>query len=810
MPAKIDIKQLLQSNISAEFKVSIFILISTLIGVLLYFLPVHIIKDSFAVLENEALQAKSQATHQMLRQNLEQQRQLSVEMARQSNLHQNFDLKSPLRSSPLDWHYLENSQSINVVLLIGTDKRVVFYETYDADLGKLDISTLITQTKLTQLLSNLDSEHDDYALYLQLPDGIFSLTISRIDTPDQHIPSQNFMILGRLIDNDELAKIFGDDSYQVVTDKTALNWQNTTHSQLQSAHRVLDNATLEHYIKIDDESSDSFIIKHIMTRSDHLNGIAITDTFRNFFLATYLMILFSLFILFGGYFRWLHHSNKRLVQQLKKTGSLQIQAETVLIDTFDSSVNPIAVTDDQMLVLYANQVFCERVHASCNQVIGHYLDTIIDDFPTTINKNNGFAEVISFEVHFQDDHGTKQPVTVLQHPMYYRSKDAVLFIIGPMPKTNPIALENALNEAFMRELVHETKTPLQAIIGFSRLLKEQGKTAQNAIDVIYHNAVYMSNLIDNTCAWYLTNQPEQVLAAQQKFSIIKLIDDIIQSLSLSAEQKGLTLNVQHMTIDNTIIVQHRDRIRQILYNLLQNAIKFTDYGEIEVKLQCICHDDIAQISVDICDSGIGISEQELTLIEQGVQTATGKCNGGMGIGLALSKKLASQIGAELIYLADDNRQGSTFRLTFYSDLTKLGEPDVNSTSRTVDKTLLAYKLLIVDDETISRQLIVKQMREVGFEIAEAASGEEAVAIVDNFKPNILLIDIHLPGMNGRLCADVIKQKNEIMWTIFQTAYPLEPCDDIYKLADAVIKKPYSYEQLIALISNIIKIEKNSI
>lgn len=802
MPAKIDIKHLLQSNSSAEFKVSIFILISTLIGVLLYFLPVQIIKGNFAVLEEKNLQVESTTTYQILQQNLDYQRQLTAEMARQSDLYQQLNQGLPLRSMALDWHYLEEVQSINAVLLVGKGQRVAFYETYDAGLGQLDISALIMPTKLTQLLSNLNSEHNDHAFYSQMTDGVFSVTIHRINATVPYLPSQNYMILGRLLDNAALAKIFGDDSYQIADNDITLNWQSTANSQVQSAYRVIDNTTLAHFIKIDDAFSDSFVLTHIMTRSDHLNGIAITNTFRNFFLATYLMILFSLFILFGGYFRWLRRSNKALVQQLKDTGSQQIHAEMLLIDALDSSVSPIAITDDEMLLLYANPVFCKRIGTACNQVVNHYLDTIIDDFPMRINKNNGLAEVISFEVNFHDEHGAKQPVTVFQHPMYYHGKDTVLFIIGPSPKVN--APTNALNEAFMRELVHETKTPLQAITGFSRLLKERDNAAQNAIDIIYHNAIYMSNLIDNTYAWYLTNQPEQTLALQQRFSIVELIDDIVMSLSLSAEQKGLTIDVQHQIIDSTVIAQHRDRIRQILYNLIQNAIKFTDYGKIIVKLQCICHDDIAQIAIDVCDSGIGISQREFSLIEQGVQTTTGKRKGGMGIGLALSKKLASQIGGELSHIANNNKQGSTFRLTFYSDLTKLDELAGTDTTYPIDNTLLAYKLLIVDDEAISRQLIVRQMRELGFEIAEATSGEEAIDITENFKLDILLIDIRLPGINGRLCADVIKQKNAALKTIFQTAYPLEPSDDINAIADGIIKKPYNHEQLIALISDIVK------
>ncbi|MDR2761827.1 MAG: response regulator [Planctomycetaceae bacterium] len=378
-----------------------------------------------------------------------------------------------------------------------------------------------------------------------------------------------------------------------------------------------------------------------------------------------------------------------------------------------------------------------------------------------------------------------------------------------------------LDATILSRVAHELKTPLTAIIGYAELIANQTENLQecrDAASIILDNSDYLLRIIDdlleigrsNNLSNDLTNSNGgdwgiKFRIRNQELDISSLIYGVYRMFSNSAFSKGLYFTISYKTPMPRIIVTDMIRVRQILINLIGNAIKFTNSGGVRIILSCevenLSVDGIfvtGIIRVDICDTGIGISPEVLPRLFQPYYQADGtirKRFGGTGLGLSISKRLATRLGGE-INVTNNPSGGSTFSFLLPIKLNKdvefisesfnaIFSNEVRETkidgsgseinkdrnkSRNKDEILLkGIRVLIVDDSEDVRRLFELILTKSGAEITCAEDGESAFRLaIDNIY-DVILIDINLPFEDGYSVTSRLRESGYVGQIIAITA-----------------------------------------
>ncbi len=301
---------------------------------------------------------------------------------------------------------------------------------------------------------------------------------------------------------------------------------------------------------------------------------------------------------------------------------------------------------------------------------------------------------------------------------------------------------------FVTGMSHELRTPLNSILGYAQILQGDAQIPprrQNAVSVIRRSGEHLLSLIDGMLDIARIEAGKMRLESSE-LPLREFLDQIVQMVAPQAAQKGLRFNfIESGRIPQAVHADEK-RLRQILINLLANAVKFTDAGS--VTLRVTYAREIATFEVE--DSGIGISAEDIERIFlpfERSQSANQRKEVGTGLGLAISNMLAHIMGGELTVQSLPG-QGSTFRLRIY--LREVREPvrPADTTLRPVGYLGPRKRLLVVDDHASQRVILREMLEPLGFEIAEADCGEACLASVAQQAPDLVLMDVAMPGIDG--------------------------------------------------------------
>ncbi|MEM1394087.1 MAG: response regulator [Cyanobacteria bacterium P01_D01_bin.116] len=305
-----------------------------------------------------------------------------------------------------------------------------------------------------------------------------------------------------------------------------------------------------------------------------------------------------------------------------------------------------------------------------------------------------------------------------------------------------------IKDEFLAIVSHELRTPLNAILGWTKLISS-GRIKQDrvkqALEVIDRNATLQAQLIEDLLDISRIIRGELNLKLEP-VDLKSVIRETVETLGLAASAKSI--NIQFNLDENVrYIVGDSNRLSQIMWNLLSNAIKFTpSEGSIKISLEEVN----SNIQIQITDTGIGISSDFLASIFEyfrQVDGSTTRSEGGLGLGLAISRHLVEAHGGTIAAESPGKQQGSTFTVKLpiqssHINSEKLSEPESS------DNQLCEIKALVVDDEPDARELLVFILEEQGAEIESAASAKEALIKLKSFAPDILISDIGMPEENG--------------------------------------------------------------
>ena len=312
---------------------------------------------------------------------------------------------------------------------------------------------------------------------------------------------------------------------------------------------------------------------------------------------------------------------------------------------------------------------------------------------------------------------------------------------------------NRAKSLFLASMSHEIRTPLNAILGFSQLLLRDPAVApehREQLTTINRSGEHLLALINDILEMSKI-EAGRTHVHLTTFDLGALVGDIAAMFKQRAQSKGLSLVVKLCDELPAAVVSDENKVRQVFINLLGNAVKFTQHGQITWSIGTEQSPEGWRLVTAVEDTGPGIDHTDLgRLFDKFAQTTLGIRAGGTGLGLAISREFARLLGGDVTVVSEPGR-GSCFRFDIPLVMGRLAELQSSSGHRRIAGIKPGtgpWRILVVDDQADSRKLLVKILTSVGFETCEASDGEEAVHAFEILQPHAILMDLRMPRMNG--------------------------------------------------------------
>ncbi|MBL1208923.1 ammonium transporter [Geminocystis sp. GBBB08] len=367
-------------------------------------------------------------------------------------------------------------------------------------------------------------------------------------------------------------------------------------------------------------------------------------------------------------------------------------------------------------------------------------------------------------------------------------------------------IANQTKSVFLANMSHELRTPMNAILGFSQIMMRSPNLPPDHIEnttIINRSGNYLLNLINNILDLSKIEAGKMSLN-EKNVDFYVLLDEVEDLLHLKAEEKNLQLIFERNEDVPHYICIDETKLRQVLINLINNGIKFTEEGGVNVFISLSPKPSKEEgkiyIRFAVEDTGAGIAEKDLDKVfEAFTQTEVGRnSQEGTGLGLPISRKFVQLMGGD-ISIKSQLGKGSIFSFDIYAKV--VSASDVEIEQRTNSRHVIAlkpgqpcYRILVVDDRPINRLLVIKLLQPLGFELKEAANGKEAIEIWEEWNPNLIWMDMRMPVMDGYEATQYIKGtiKGNATAIIALTASVLEEEKAVILSAgcDDFIRKPF--------------------
>lgn len=369
--------------------------------------------------------------------------------------------------------------------------------------------------------------------------------------------------------------------------------------------------------------------------------------------------------------------------------------------------------------------------------------------------------------------------------------------------------------SFLTNMSHEIRTPLGAILGFAELLKEKAlpdTERDRFVEIITRNGKALTSIIDDILD--LAKVEAGKLETEKiAFRLQDLASDIVDLFRERCKEKGILLKLAEPENLPALVLSDPIRLRQILINLIGNAVKFTDAGRVTVAMRSIHVGSQLQIEIKVADTGIGISEEARERLFQAFSQAdnsTTRKFGGTGLGLALSQRLAKALGGEITVSNNPDSTGSVFALKFFNgnaaDVKAVlpAESVPASPSPSAALPLVGTQVLLADDSVDNQLLIKRILKKNGASVEVANNGTEALALGLTGSFDIILMDVQMPEMDGYQATRELRKAGYMKPIVALTAHAMSEERARTKAAgcDVHLTKPIDPSELIATIRSL--------
>ncbi len=377
---------------------------------------------------------------------------------------------------------------------------------------------------------------------------------------------------------------------------------------------------------------------------------------------------------------------------------------------------------------------------------------------------------------------------------------------------------NLAKDRFLANISHELRTPLNSIIGYTRAIDRSSdnltiKQTKN-LNIIQNSSQYLLSLI-NDILDYSQIQFAAIKLNPVPLNLFNFLQEIIELIENIAIEKKLTLNYQANFDSNLTIEADSIRLRQVLINVIGNAIKFTNQGQVTLKVteQQVINSSYQRLRFEIIDTGIGIEKANIEKVFIPFEQLTDFTNKseGVGLGLAITQKLLRLMNSKL-RVTSELGKGSNFWFDLNCKLVN------NSNLLSVDRSnnrqkIIGYKgrkrqILVVDDKLENRSLLVYLLEPIGFKIILAENGQQMLNLIPNSTPDLILIDLFMPVKTGFTAIKDLREnprfKNIPVFIVSATI--LSESIDKYLEFDAYLNKPIDEEELFSLLQQYLNLE----
>jgi signal transduction histidine kinase/CheY-like chemotaxis protein len=363
---------------------------------------------------------------------------------------------------------------------------------------------------------------------------------------------------------------------------------------------------------------------------------------------------------------------------------------------------------------------------------------------------------------------------------------------------------------YVAGMTHELRTPLNSILGYAQILlrgHELKASAREMVTTIQQSGQHMHALIDGLL------DLARIEAGRLRLDPAPLpfpdfLSELVRMVQPQAEGKGLSFRLETVGRVPAWVQADAKRLRQILINLLGNAVRFTDRGGIVFRVDC--RHEVVRFEVE--DTGIGIAPQDQERIFMPFERGSAgrrTSEAGTGLGLAITHLLTELMGGELT-LRSQVDAGSTFTIRMYlREIEAPAQRSVRNLRPIVGYLAPRRTLLVVDDQPIQRQLLASLLLPLGFAIREAASGREALEIVQRERPDAVLLDINMDDLNGWETAQLMRaEAGPALPIIFVSADPFENRPELLAAvgAQGFVSKPVIESELLDLLARVLQLE----
>ena len=370
----------------------------------------------------------------------------------------------------------------------------------------------------------------------------------------------------------------------------------------------------------------------------------------------------------------------------------------------------------------------------------------------------------------------------------------------------------AANEAktrFLASVSHEIRSPLNAIYGYAQLLErgasDGGRDPAAAGKVIRRSAEHLSNLVEGLLDIAQVESGSLKLA-RDTIRLPAFLQQVVDMFAPQAAMKGLTLTLEAPPTLPAFVRTDPKRLRQVLINLISNAIKFTDHGTVTLKVHY--RNELA--SFEVADSGIGIAPEDIERILQPFERGGGPSaeRAGIGLGLAITQALVHIMGGEL-RVESTAGTGSRFivRLMLSQPLSPPADlPDGETPHLYLGRE---RRVLLIDDDPAHREALRGLLEARGFRVLSAADGEHGLMLAGEGQPDLVLLDVSMPGMSGWETAALLRQRHGAHLRIVMLsgeAPESGPSGAEGPASDVFVTKPFDFAALLDVITQQLGLE----
>jgi PAS domain S-box-containing protein len=500
----------------------------------------------------------------------------------------------------------------------------------------------------------------------------------------------------------------------------------------------------------------------------------------------------------------------------------------IILDMMPTGV--LLVDAGSQTIVDANPVACEMIGAAKEQIVGNAHHRFIHPAPQGPGPGAGLTQNVgAIERVLVREGGERLPVLKTKVPLTIDGRRLLLEVFVDISARKRIESEilrakeaaeaaNVAKSRFLANMSHEIRTPLNAIIGFADLLRKRGNQSDEAersdyLETIHTSGRHLLGLI-NDILDLSKIEADRLEVEQVRCSPHAIISDVISVLRVRALEKGLSLDCQWLSRVPETISTDPARFRQVLMNLVSNAVKFTTAGGVKVLAELVADSPEPHLAIRVIDSGIGIPADKFnTIFDPFVQADNSVTRqfGGTGLGLTISRRIAQALGGG-IDVASQVGKGSTFTVTIATGpLAGVNIMDAPTTDamhsprqepQEAPPSLAGARILLVEDGETNRKLISLLLQDAGVEVTTAENGRIGADLALKEPFDLILMDMQMPVMDGYAATTLLRQEGLTAPIIALTAHAMKGDEEKCRAAgcSGYVTKPIDADVLVQTVA----------